>query len=199
MTGAFRLWFVVAYGMGFIFFLALIFRFRARRPTVEQRVGPLPPPPALISWLIPPVILLAEVGQISALWIPLRVVGVGLSLYAIVMMPWATRVLGRSYVPGPAILQEHALVSSGPFRLVRHPIYSAVAALWLGAALGTLNWLLLVLWPMIVAAVTKGARAEEEMLRAKFGNTYDAYAGRKGRLIPKLWGSRPHDRGARSA
>jgi protein-S-isoprenylcysteine O-methyltransferase Ste14 len=91
--------------------------------------------PALISWLIPPIILLAQVGQIPAEWMFVRVVGVALSLYAMVMMPWATRVLGRSYAPGPDVLQEHALVSSGPFRLVRHPIYSAVAARWLGAAL----------------------------------------------------------------
>jgi protein-S-isoprenylcysteine O-methyltransferase Ste14 len=187
MTDAFRLWFVVSYALGFVFFPVLIFRFRARRPTVEQRVGPLPPPLALISWLIPPIILLTGV-EISAVWIPLRMVGVGLSLYATAMMPWATWVLGRSYVPGPAVLQEHALVSAGPFRLVRHPIYSAVAALWLGAALGTLNWLLLVLWPLIVAALRKGARAEEEMLRVKFGNAYDAYARQKGRLVPKLGG-----------
>jgi protein-S-isoprenylcysteine O-methyltransferase Ste14 len=188
VTDAFRLWFVVAYAVGFFFFLALVVRFRSRRPTVEQRVGPLPSPPALISWLIPPMILMVQVGQISAEWIIVRVIGVALSVYAIVMMPWATRVLKGSYAPGPAVLQEHALVSSGPFRLVRHPIYSAVAALWLGAALGTLNWLLLALWPMILAGVTKQSRAEEEMLRAKFGDTYDAYAGPKGRLVPKLWG-----------
>jgi protein-S-isoprenylcysteine O-methyltransferase Ste14 len=188
MTDAFRLWFVVVYASGFIFFLASILRFRARRQAVEQRVGPIPPPPALISWLIPPTILLTEVGQISAAWIPLRVVGVVLSLYAIVMIPWATRVLGRSYVPGPAVLEEHSLVASGPFRLVRHPIYSAVAALWAGAALGALNWILVVLWPMVVVAVTKSGRAEERMLRAKFGNAYDAYAAKKGRLAPRFWG-----------
>jgi protein-S-isoprenylcysteine O-methyltransferase Ste14 len=182
----FRLWFVVAYALGFLFFLALVFRFRTRRPTVEQRVGSLPSPPALISWLIPPIILLVHVGQISAEWMLVRVLGVALGLYAIIMIPWATHGLGRSYAPGPAVLQDHALVTSGPFGLVRHPIYSAVAALWLGAALGTLNWLLLALWPMIVAGVTKQSRAEEEMLRAKFGDTYDTYARSKGRLVPKL-------------
>ena len=186
MTASMRLGFIFVYVLGFIFFLALIFRFRARRQGVEQRVGPLPPPPALISWLVPPIILLTEVGQISAVWMPLRVLGVGLSLYAIVMMPWATYVLGHSYVPGPALLREHTLVASGPFRLVRHPIYSAVAALWLGAALGALNWILLALWPMIVIGVTKSARVEEQMLRAKFGDAYDAYAQKKRLLVPRL-------------
>jgi len=54
-----------------------------------------------------------------------------------------------------------------------------VAALWLGAALGTLNWLLLALWPIILAALSEGARTEEEMLRRKFGSAYDAYPLRK--------------------
>jgi protein-S-isoprenylcysteine O-methyltransferase Ste14 len=186
MTDDFRLGFVITYVVGFIFFLVSIFRFRARQQTVEHRVGPLPPPPALISWLIPPIILLTEVGQISADWILLRLIGVALALYAVVVLPWATRTLGRSYVPGPAVLKEHALVSAGPFRVVRHPIYSAVVALWLGAALGALNWILLVLWPIIVVAVTKSARAEEDMLRGKFGDSYDVYAANKGRLVPRL-------------
>jgi protein-S-isoprenylcysteine O-methyltransferase Ste14 len=186
MIDAFRWGFAITYVIGFIFFLGLIFGFRARRQRVEQRVGPLPPPPALVSWLIPPIVLLTGFGQISAGWILLRVVGVGLALYAVVMLPWASRVLGRSYAPGPAVLEEHALVTAGPFRLVRHPIYSAVAALWLGAALGTLNWILLLLWPIILVAVAKSGQAEEKMLRAKFGDAYDAYFKSKGSLVPKL-------------
>lgn len=186
MIDGFRLAFVITYTVGFIFFLALIFQFRARRQSVEERAGPLPPPPAVISWLIPPIVLLTGFGQLSEAWIVVRVIGVGLGLYGAVMMPWATRVLGDSYVPGPAILREHALVTSGPFRVVRHPIYSAVAALWLGAALGTLNWILLLLWPLLAIGVAKSARAEEEMLRGKLGEAYDAYAQNKGLLIPRL-------------
>jgi protein-S-isoprenylcysteine O-methyltransferase Ste14 len=186
MADSFRIWFSVAYLAGFLFFVALIFSFRRRRPAVEQRRGPLPPPPAVMSWLVPPIILLLDVGQIPVAWMAVRVVGVALGLYAFVVMPWATSTLGRSYAPGPAILEDHALVTSGPFRFVRHPIYSAVAALWLGAALGTLNWILLLLWPGLFMALMKGARAEEEMLRAKLGDAYDSYAGSKGRLIPSL-------------
>lgn len=66
MTDVFRLWFVVTYLVGFVFFLVLIFRFRTRRPAVEQRRGPLPPSAALISWLIPSIILLTGVGHIAA-------------------------------------------------------------------------------------------------------------------------------------
>jgi protein-S-isoprenylcysteine O-methyltransferase Ste14 len=186
VTNAIRVWFIVAYGLGFVFFLALVHRFRARRQVVERRAGLLPPPPALVSWLIPPIIIFTEVGQIAAGWLPLRLLGVGLSLYALVIMPWAAQVLGRFYMPGPAVLKEHGLVTSGPFRFVRHPIYSAVGALWLGAAVGTLNWILLLLFPGIVAAVSKFARVEEEMLRTKFDGAYDTYAQGKGLLVPRF-------------
>ena len=186
MADAFRLWFIVLYALGLTGFLASVVRFLARRPTIEQRIGPIPPAPAVLSWLVALGVLLTRVGQVQAEWLPLRVLGVLLSLYALVMVPWAIRVLGRHFVPGAAVLRDHAVVTSGPYRLVRHPIYSAVVALWLGAALGTLDWLLLALWPLIVFAILKHVKAEEGLLRAKFGDAYEAYSKGKGRLVPRL-------------
>jgi protein-S-isoprenylcysteine O-methyltransferase Ste14 len=52
--------------------------------------------------------------------------------------------------------------------------------------LGNLNWLLIALWIPLVAAKTIQARAEEELLHAKFGSAYEAYAQQTGRFIPKL-------------
>ena len=102
------------------------------------------------------------------------------------MAQWSVRALGRLLVPGVGVFQDHALVTSGPYRWVRHPLYSSAFALWLGAALGTLNWLLLLLWPLVAAGVVRHLPAEEEMLRAKFGTAYDEYAARTGQLIPGL-------------
>ena len=76
-------------------------------------------------------------------------------------------------------------MSSGVYRLVRHPIYSAVLALWLGAALGTLNVLLLVLWVVPLVGVNIQARAEEELLRARFGQAYADYAARTRAFVPR--------------
>jgi protein-S-isoprenylcysteine O-methyltransferase Ste14 len=66
-------------------------------------------------------------------------------------------------------------------------------ALWLGAALGTLNWLLLALRALLLAAVFSDSPREEGMLRDKFGTAYDAYAAQTGRLIPRIrgWRERP--------
>lgn len=99
------------------------------------------------------------------------------------------RTLGRFAVPGAGIFRDHKLITSGPFQFVRHPLYSAAITLWLGAGLGTLNWLLLVLWPVFVAIVIfVPVRHEEELLHEKFGTDYEEYAQQTGRLIPRFWG-----------
>lgn len=194
MTEAFRFWFLVLYGVGFVGVIASFVRFRGQRAVVEDKVGPVPTPGPLIVTIVAVLILLTgsgeATGDTSVAGPILRLLGVGLSLYAVVMLPWAVRTLGRFGVPGAGILRDHALVTSGPFRLVRHPGYSAVLALWLGAAWGTLNWLLLVLWPLLAVILFKAARDEEGLLRGRFGTTYDMYAAKTGRLIPRIRAAR---------
>jgi protein-S-isoprenylcysteine O-methyltransferase len=195
MTEALRLWFLLLFGVGIAGFLATALRFRGRRAMVERKSGPVPTPIPLVAQSVALLILLTRTGELSSGWPLLRVLGLGLSLYAVVMLPWALRTLGRFFVPGVAVFRDHALVTSGPFRLVRHPLYSAVLALWLGAALGTLNWLLFALLPLVVAGLFIASGAEEAMLRAKFGTSYEAYAAQTGRFIPKVWGRQQPVRG----
>jgi len=188
MTEIPRFWFLVLYGLGIAAFLGTVIRFRGHRGAVERKIGPLPTPVPFVAFIIAVLILLTRTGEMSAGWPILRVLGVTLSFYAIVMLPWTMRTLGRLFVPGAAILRDHVLVTSGPFRLVRHPLLSAVTTLWLGAALGTLNWLLFALWPLLLAGAFMSSRDEEALLREKFGTTYEAYAAQTGRFIPKMWG-----------
>jgi protein-S-isoprenylcysteine O-methyltransferase len=190
MTEALRLWFLLLFGVVIAVFLIMAIRFRGRRAMVEQKIGPLPTPIPLVVQFVAVLILLTRTGEILAGWPLLRVLGLGLSLYTVVIMPWALRTLGHFFVPGVALFRDHALVTSGPFRLVRHPLYSAVLALWLGAALGTLNWLLFALLLLVVGGLFIASRAEEAILRGKFGTVYEAYAAQTGRFIPKVWGQK---------
>jgi protein-S-isoprenylcysteine O-methyltransferase len=190
MDRVLRFWFLALYGFGIIGFLSNVWRIRRGRPAFEQQIGPLPEVGAFVAWFVPPLIILSGVGQMAMEQPILRALGVGLSLYSQIMVLWTVRTLGRFLIPGLAVFRDHVLVTSGPFRWLRHPLYSGALALWLGAALGTLNWLLLALWPLLVAAIIKELPVEEAMLRAKFGAAYDAYAAQTGRLVPSLWGRR---------
>lgn len=187
-TYGLQLWFLALYAFAIVAFVFSAIRFRPRRDKVEKQKGPLPSPGVLFPLGVPPVILVAEVGHFAGEWLPLRLVGLGLSLYFLVMLPWGIRTLGRFYTPGIAIYTDHTLITSGPFHIVRHPIASAVVALWLGAALGTLNWLLLVLWPLLLAITFwVPIRHDEKFLYEKFGKAYEQYAEKTSQLIPWVW------------
>lgn len=192
MRDALRIWFVVLYGLGIVGFLVSIVRFRPHLQAIEKKRGPIPAPIGAIQAVA--VVILATgfgeiTGETSIGWAIVRGVGFALSLYAIVMLPWALRSLGRFAVPGAAVLRDHVLVTSGAFRFVRHPLASAQMALWLGAALGTLNWLMLALWPLVLFGGFLATQAEERLLREKFGPAYEEYAAGRGRFIPKLAGA----------
>jgi protein-S-isoprenylcysteine O-methyltransferase Ste14 len=185
-TQAIRIWFLVLFSLGFAGTLVAFIRFRAQRGSVEAKFGPLPTPGPIVVSTAGVLILLTQTGEMLGEWAILRVLGVGLSLYTIFMLPWAVRTLGHYGIPGTAVLRDHVLITSGPFRLVRNPGYSAIMALWLGAALGTMNWLLLVLWPVLIAILSAVTREEERLLRAKFGASYEAYTARTGRFVPRF-------------
>jgi protein-S-isoprenylcysteine O-methyltransferase Ste14 len=186
-----RWFFIAIWGLSIIGFLAAVVRFfRTEREAVDRQIGPLPTPLTLLN-LVAVVILLTGVGAIdaddSAGWLVVQVVGLGLSLYGLVMLPWTMQTLDRQGIPGVALLEDHALVTSGPYQLVRHPGYSAFLALWLGTALATLNWLLLVLWPLVIVGAYLSSRAEDRLLREEFGKEYEAYAQGTNRFVPGLW------------
>jgi protein-S-isoprenylcysteine O-methyltransferase len=74
------------------------------------------------------------------------------------------------------VVEDHELVTRGPYRFLRHPAYSGDLALWLGAALGTVNLLLLALWPVSALGTYLQTRQEDELLASKFGAAYETYA-----------------------
>ncbi len=185
-----RLWFIVIWGLSIIGGLAAFIQFRGRRNAVEKQVGPLPTPMGMIQIAVF-LLLLTRIGEISVDsstgWLVFRVLGIVLSIYSLGMLLWAGRTLGRFGAPGPAVFRDHELITSGPYRLVRHPGYAGIQAIVLGAALGTLNWLILSLWPVAVVATYLNSRAEDTLLREKFGTAYEEYAMQKRRFIPGTW------------
>jgi protein-S-isoprenylcysteine O-methyltransferase Ste14 len=194
MSAAIRIWFIALYTLGIIVALVHLVPGRRASAAAESRIADrrrwLPALMLPIVWLLPWILLVTRVGSLGRSWPVLRLVGVAVSLYALPILATGPRALGRMLVPGAAVFADHALVTTGPFRFLRHPIYSAVLALWLGAALGTLNVILLVLWVVPLVGVGIQARAEEELLRAKFGPAYADYAARTGALVPRWPGAR---------
>lgn len=79
------------------------------------------------------------------------------------------------------------LITSGVFRIVRHPIYAGASLFYLGSAIITLSIASAAFWPLIVIFYYIISRYEERLLTAEFGEEYTAYKERTGMLFPKLF------------
>ena len=100
---------------------------------------------------------------------------------------WARRHLGRNWSATVTVKEDHALVESGPYALVRHPIYSGLLLAFIGSALALGEWrgllaVLIVLW-----ALWRKLQLEELWMLEQFGERYRAYRQRVRALIPFLW------------
>ena len=95
--------------------------------------------------------------------------------------------LGSAWSFVPRADQGTGLVTSGPYRLVRHPIYLGLALIALGVALALGSWpAVVIVLSGIVPTFTWRARAEETLLSRTFGERYDVYRERTKMIIPYL-------------
>jgi len=110
----------------------------------------------------------------------LMVVAVGTGL---AFASWARIHLGRNWSGIVTVKDDHELVRSGPYRLVRHPIYTGLIAAFAGTAVGQGTWTGLVAVGLVIIAFTRKLRIEEQFMTAQFGEAYARYQ----REVPALW------------
>lgn len=125
-----------------------------------------------LNW--PPVPVLTAVGALA--W----AAGLGALLWA------ESTMRGYAAVSGTTV--GHHLVTAGPYRWVRHPIYTAIVAIAGGTALVLASWPLVAVAALSIAVHLWWARAEEQLLAAdsQLGEGYRAYASRTGRFLPRV-------------
>jgi protein-S-isoprenylcysteine O-methyltransferase Ste14 len=116
-----------------------------------------------------------------------RWIGLPIGLTAIVLLAATHRALGRNWSGVLEISERHQLIVSGPYRAVRHPMYSALFCVALSNALLSANWLVAITNLGCVTLMYLARVADEEhMLIDQFGDEYRAYMQRTGRLFPRL-------------
>jgi protein-S-isoprenylcysteine O-methyltransferase Ste14 len=115
----------------------------------------------------------------------LRWVGVALGLASFGLYAWSQATLGKAWSPHLQTRQEHALVTTGPYARIRHPIYLALLAFLTGIALVTANWFFIALLGVSIVVLALRIPKEEQMMLGDFGQEYKAYMAKTGRLFPK--------------
>ena len=134
---------------------------------------------------VPYVVIALRPGPEVDLPDALRWLGALLSVFGVVFSLWSIVTLGRHYDLVLEVHQDHELVRRGPYALVRHPVYTGLALHFAGACLGTGN-VLLIAGTLLLSypAFYLRARAEERLLRDRFGAEYEKYAREVPMLVP---------------
>jgi protein-S-isoprenylcysteine O-methyltransferase Ste14 len=113
-------------------------------------------------------------------------IGVAIVFLGLSFAVWARRHIGSNWSGTVTVKENHVLVRTGPYRWVRHPIYSGLLAAILGSAIarGELRGV----WALVLctSAFVVKLRLEERWMRQLFGNEYDRYRAEVPALIP-LW------------
>lgn len=146
----------------------------------------------LILWLSPLVYLLNPQWMVwSKIGLPewMRWLGVGVGILCILSIYWLFSSIGGGITPTSATRTQHTLVTRGPYRWVRHPLYTVGSSLFVSFGLMADNWFIAVLGILAFIAMAIRTPKEEANLIEKFGDEYREYMKRTGRFLPKA-GSR---------
>lgn len=147
----------------------------------------------VVAWMIDPRWMAWSSIAIPT-WV--RWFGVTVMICSGSLVIWTFQNLGRNLTDTVVTRKEHTMVTSGPYRYVRHPFYLAFALGLLGGSLATANWFIPVSgiipsWFLVVRT-----KIEERKLVERFGVEYQDYMRRVRRFVP-TWHSRaqsPHSR-----
>ncbi len=141
-----------------------------------------------MAWLIHPAWMAWSHLPIPA---GLRWAGAISALCGGVAWVWALHHLGKNLTDTVITRQRAELVTSGPYRWVRHPFYSSLILVVFGVSLATANAFIMlmcgILWFVFLFPRT---RIEEQNLVQRFGDDYRAYMRRVGRFVPRVLATR---------
>jgi protein-S-isoprenylcysteine O-methyltransferase Ste14 len=117
-----------------------------------------------------------------------RLLGLIIMAFSLWFFRWVHKSLGENWSPLLEITNNHKLITNGPYKYIRHPMYFQMFLWAIAQILVVSNWIAgfsgLVAWIILYLVRVP---AEEKMLIEKFGNTYKEYQLRTGSFLPKLF------------
>ena len=132
-----------------------------------------------------------DLGPLALRFVPrspaIALIGLALTVTGFAFAIWARFDLGRNWSGRITVKQDHALIRSGPYSIVRHPIYTGFIVGIAGTVLGIGEVHALIGFAFVVGGFLLKARLEERFMRDEFGETYVRYQRTVKAMIPFLW------------
>jgi protein-S-isoprenylcysteine O-methyltransferase Ste14 len=124
----------------------------------------------------------------SAISLPIEVrwAGIALAVLSGILLTWTFHCLGRNLTDTVVTRRNHSLVTTGPYRFVRHPFYLSFLLSMTGVSLAMANWFILLGGFLTFGFMVARLRQEEAQLLERFGDEYRDYMRRVGRFFPRF-------------
>jgi len=119
----------------------------------------------------------------------MRWLGVGIGILCTLGIYWLFSSIGSGITPTSATREEHKLVTIGPYRWVRHPLYSVGSSMFVAFGMMADNWFIAALGLLTFILMAIRTPKEETNLIEKFGDEYREYMKHTGRFLPKIGGT----------
>jgi len=149
---------------------------RSQAPWYLQYYPPLVWIPFVVAYFFPVAVDLP---------MTVRLAGLAIAVASALFAAWAMWSLGKSYGIRMDLYEGHRLVTEGPYRLTRHPMYLGIVSFHVGATIAMESLALLVVTLLYVIPFTAiRIRAEDRDLAAGFGDQFRVFAGRVPALVP---------------
>ena len=116
----------------------------------------------------------------------LAIAAIVITIAGMALAVWARVYLGRNWSSAPTIKQQHQLIRSGPYRFVRHPIYSGILLAMAGTFLANGKVRGAVAVALLWIAWSIKSRMEEVFMTRTFGAEYEEYRRTTGALFPRI-------------
>ena len=113
-------------------------------------------------------------------------IGAAVTVAGLLFAVWARQHLASNWSSSITIKQGHELITTGPYALVRHPIYTGILTGFLGTAIALAQVRGFIGFVVIFVVLCAKLRMEEEWMRSQFGETYATYAQQTAALVPYL-------------
>ncbi|MGH9743113.1 MAG: methyltransferase family protein [Candidatus Acidiferrum sp.] len=189
------IWFYEAFFPAVWIAFLLYWQIRAANTKKTQRLEPAG------SRILRALTILFAVVLLSTNWIPVHWLyrplwraglwsfwlGAAVTVGGLLFAVWAREHLGRNWSRSVTIKEDHELITTGPYGVVRHPIYTGILAGFLGVAIAISEVRGFVVLVLMFVAFWAKLSMEEKWMRSQFGETYDKYVRRTAALVPYLF------------